>query len=407
MTQSSQRKGRAHGGLRTGFFELFGKWQLIRFGALVLSMFLLADCAGLRLERFKGSPEDWTTFGGNPSRTNSSISVVRPPFSTAWTYNALSGISTTLLVRDSVVIVSTLQGELQTVNILNGKRLGYMVLESAVAGTPTLDASVLYVPIASGTETLFALDLNESQRLWTASPGAIETSPLVNDRFVYVTTLKGTLCCLDKKSGAEVWTFRTQGKEDRKPVRSSPSTDGKSIFFGGDDGYIYAVEAQKGELQWKYKTSASIFATPVTISGSVIVGSLDGNLYCLGTANGDLRWVFRTGSKLYGAVSATDRSVFFGSADGICRAVDLQTGNERWRFASKSVIDSAPLIVNDLLYVGSLDKTLYVLNTEDGKEVWRYAAEGRIRVSPVVWRGLLLITSEDKYVTALKPEEPA
>lgn len=401
MTQRPQRRSGDYRGLRLRG-GVVCVWSFISF----LGLILLGGCAGLRVERLKGSPEDWTTFGGTPSRTNSSVSVVRPPFSTAWTYNALSGISSALLVRDSVVIVSTLQGELQTVNILNGKRLGYMVLESAVAGTPTLEGFVLYVPIASGTETLFAMDLNESKRLWTATPGPVETSPLVNDRFVYVTTLNGTLCCLDKKAGSEVWVFRTKGREERKPIRSSPATDGKAVFFGGDDGYVYAVDAMKGELQWKYKAGASIFATPVTIAGSVIVGSLDGNLYCLGAANGDLRWKFRTGSKVYGPVSATDRSVFFGSADGICRAVDLGTGNERWRFVARSVINSAPLIVGDLLYVGSLDKTLYVLNAETGKEVWRYAAQGRIRVSPVVWRGLLLVTSEDKYVTALRPEEP-
>lgn len=38
---------------------------------------------------------------------------------------------------------------------------------------------------------------------------------------------------------------------------SSPSVSGGVIYFGSDDGYLYALNAQTGELKWKFKTGGA------------------------------------------------------------------------------------------------------------------------------------------------------
>lgn len=377
---------------------------------LLSLLFLLAmasGCAGIRLDRgFRSSPYDWMMYGGAPTRVNKSYSVVRPPLEQVWEYNALAGVVSTPLVRDSIVLVATLHGELQAVSLSTGKRLGYIVLESAIAATPAWDGVFAYVPSSLGTETLACVRIQEGGKAWTTQLGPIESSPLLSGDSLFITTLEGMLYCVGKTDGMVWWKFETEEKEKRKPIRSSPATDGASIIFGSDDGFVYAVQRSEGTLRWKYRTGGSVFATPIVKAGQVIVGSLDGSVYALDAISGNLKWKYNTGSKVFGAAAASDNLIFIGSADGRLHALRSDSGTEAWTFATRSVINSAPLVSGDLVYVGSLDRTLYALNADHGQQVWQFSVEGRVKVSPVIWGNTLLLTSEDKYVTAFRPVQP-
>jgi outer membrane protein assembly factor BamB len=377
----------------------------MRGGSILLILFLLMQgCAGIRINRsLRAAPYDWLMYGGATSRVNQSGSSVTPPLAEVWEYNALAGIHGAPLVRDSVVLVVTLHGEIQAVNLANGERIGYMALESAVEGTPVWDGSNVYVASALGTETIACIGIRDAGRLWVGQYGPIESSPLVMGELLYVTTLDGILYCINKSDGIELWRLETREKEKRKPIRSSPASDGTVIVFGSDDGGIYAVERTSGKLRWKYQTEASVFAAPIVTREMCIVGSLDGFVYAIELNSGKLVWRYHTGSKIYGAAAATDSMVYVGSADGRLLALKINSGDRVWSFSARSVISSAPLIAGDLLYVGSMDRTLYALRSETGEKLWQYDAPGRVRVSPVIWGDLLLLTVEDKLLIALKP----
>ena len=366
-----------------------------------------AGCSGLRIDRvLKSADHDWVMYGGGPERLNVAPGTVQPPLDEIWQYNAQGGLLGSPLVRDSVMILGTLHGELQAVNLANGKRLGYKILESAIVGTPALNGNYVIVTMAGKLETLISFDLREGKRAWFFPAGAIESSPLIVGNNIFVTTLAGILYCVDKRNGEEVWKFDSVEEEKRVPIRSSPASDGRIVTFGSDDGVIFGIDASNGILRWAVQTGASIFGTPVVVSGIVIVGNIRGTIYAVDVSDGKILWKTDTGSRVFGSASANRTTVFVGTADGVLRALDIRSGKELWNFTAKSIINSAPLVAGSLLYAGALDRTLYCLDSETGKELWRYTAEGRIKVPPVLWGDVLLITSEDKYVTALRPQKP-
>jgi len=384
-----------------------GRFLGIAVARLSISLMLLccfSGCAGIRISRpFAKSPSDWLLYGGAPTRVNCIPETMNPPLKELWQYNALAGISSTPLVRDSLMLIGTLNGELQAVNLATGDRVGYVVLESAVAGTPVWDGINVYVPSAAGTETLACIELRSGQREWVMKYGPIESSLLLYGELLYVTTLDGILYCINKSDGTEVWRFETQDEARRKPIRSSPASDGAVVTFGSDDGFIYAVERASGKLRWKYETGASVFATPVIVEDKCIVGSLDGTVYAIDVPTGNLVWKYDTGSTIYGAAAANEALVYLGCADGKLHALTIGSGARAWTFSAQGVIDCAPLVAGEILYMGSLDRTLYALRASSGEELWHFDAPGRIRVSPVIWGTMLFLTSEDKYVLALTP----
>lgn len=382
--------------------NLINKISKQALAAVLLSGFFLG-CQGIQIDRpLRAGPEDWSTLGGSPSRLNRSASLATPPLRALWQYDAGSGIAATPLVRDSVLYVCTLKGELHAVDVNRGKRIGFINLDGAVTGTPVWNGSSMYIPISGENETVESVDVNNGSLNWRVKSGQCESSPLFFEKRLYVTSLNGLLYALNAVNGDEIWKFETASEEIRKPIRSSPATDGELIVFGCDDGNVYAVTRSAGLLRWKYKTGGSIFASPILLHGRVLVGSLDGKMYCLELKTGSLYWSFDTRSVIFGTSSANDTLVFVGTTDGRCYALDVRNGDVAWVFDAKSVINSAPLVTNDLLYVGSLDKNLYAIKIQTGKEVWHFEAPGRIKVPPVIWNGILLVTSEDNDVTALK-----
>jgi outer membrane protein assembly factor BamB len=378
------------------------------FWFLLLAGLLPGGCAErIRVERRMTASEfDWPMYGGTVSHTNESSSILKPPLRAVWNYNAMAGISGSPIVRDSVVLVGTLQGELHAIRLSDGEGLGYSMLESAIVGTPVWDGAFAYAACGLGNESLVCISLRDGQRRWTARLGPIESSPLMIGSFLYVVTLDGSLVALKKEDATEVWRYDYAAKESRKPVRSSPASDGEVVIVGTDGGDLFAVERITGRLKWKIQLGASIFAPLVISNGICFAGTLEGRFAAVDARTGSIRWTYETGSRIYAAAAASDNRVIIGSADGTLTALSLESGSMNWKFYARSSISSAPLISGEWVYVGSLDRMLYALRTETGEKVWEYEAEGRIRVSPVIWGDVLLLTHEDKFVTALRPDRP-
>ena len=85
------------------------------------------------------------------------------------------------------------------------------------------------------------------------------------------------------------WKFPTGDR-----VISSPVFKDNVIYFGGDDGNIYAVDAATGRQLWKRATGGPVPSTPAIANGTVYAGSYDGKFYALNAQTGALRWKFAT-----------------------------------------------------------------------------------------------------------------
>ena len=64
-------------------------------------------------------------------------------------------------------------------------------------------------------------------------------------RVYFGSTVDDTLRCLDATSGKELWRFSAAG-----PLRCPPVLHGDRLFFGSDDGSVYALSSDSGKLLW-------------------------------------------------------------------------------------------------------------------------------------------------------------
>jgi outer membrane protein assembly factor BamB len=187
------------------------------------------------------------------------------------------------------------------------------------------------------------------------------------------------------------WTFATGDR-----IVSSPVYAEGALYFGGDDGNVYAVSASDGRQLWKYRTGGPVPATPAVAGGTVYVGSYDGKFYAIDARSGTTRWKFTTEGErrfeakgLHGlqpksqtiadpydvflsSPTVAGGVVYFGSGDGHLYALDAATGELRWKFKTGDVVHASPAYADGVVYVGSWDSYFYALDARTGAEKWRF-----------------------------------
>jgi len=136
-----------------------------------------------------------------------------------------------------------------------------------------------------------------------------------------------------------------------------------TVYAGNGDDHLYALNAQTGQEQWRFKADGSVYS-PAVADGTVYAGSRSGHLYALDAQTGREQWRFETDGSVY-LPAVADGTVYAGSRDNHLYALDAQTGQEQWRFETDNAI-AAPAVADGTVYAGSNDGNLYALGSGSG-----------------------------------------
>lgn len=71
---------------------------------------------------------------------------------------------------------------------------------------------------------------------------------VVGDRVYFGSSVDHQVRCIDAVSGDEHWHFFTGG-----PVRLAPTVHNGHVYFGSDDGFVYCLNADNGQPAWKLR----------------------------------------------------------------------------------------------------------------------------------------------------------
>lgn len=242
--------------------------------------------------------------------------------------------------------------------------------------------------------------VTEGQQKWSFSTTqAIVSSPAIGaDGTVYFGCNDGYLYAVNP-DGTEKWA-RATGND----VQSSPAigTDG-TIYIGSRDNYLYSIDPQDGSINWTFKTGGAIDATPaIARGGAIYVGSYDGYLYAVNPDGNELWSTPTTGIIHCSPAIGADGTIYYTTNVGHLYAVNPTTGNQKWDFnGGYAAGESSPAIdVDGTIYVGL--RYLYAV-TPSGGEKWHFPNDG-FMYSPVIGPdGTVYVSSSSGQVSALNP----
>lgn len=207
-----------------------------------------------------------------------------------WVYGTDAGICYSPAVRGGRVFANEYEWgrsdpELRAFDTQTGEQLWtyeYPYDCELARAEPTVGGGTVYVgggshDIDDGLGRVIALDATTGETVWSWVGDELmnQTMALAHDT-LYV-PVKGAFTALDAKTGAERWQFAID-PDDRNPMAridrfSPPAVAGDTVYVGGYDAGVYALDAHTGKCHWRYALGEMYRASsqPAVVDGTVYV----------------------------------------------------------------------------------------------------------------------------------------
>lgn len=171
-------------------------------------------------------------------------------------------------------------------------------------------------------------------------------------------------------------------------IEASGVTQGDTLFVGGLNGVMYAVNMTNGKVIWSYDSKAEIVAEPSLHNNSLYFLNGGNSLFSLNAGTGKLNWVYsrqetttkmtvRGGSR----PSFAEGSLYAGFSDGALVSLNSMTGTVQWEVQLNNNsrfkdIDASPVVDGETVYINSYDDKLYAISKANGSILWKSALGG-------------------------------
>lgn len=311
-------------------------------------------------------------------------------------------------------------GRVSPVFLGNEVRLGPFVLQydrgaKTLSGVAPRDLVPLYeVPLTLRRVERFDMPTRPeigaavASPVWTFDAGSpLWAGATFADGTVYAGGQDGQLHAVDVRSGRKRWSFKAGG-----PIRTRPTVAGADLYLQADDGFLYKLAAASGEERWRVrvverpierlpfdnpKSRYDRFGSDVTVAGGrLYLGTHDGRVVAIDPAHGEKAWEFASGDSVLAAPAVEGSRVFFGSFDGYVYALEAEAGKLVWKQDTKGAVVSTPAVVGDRVVVGNRSYDLLALDARTGEPLWtRYVWFSWVESSASTRDGVVYVGSSD------------
>ena len=237
--------------------------------------------------------------------------------------------------------------------------------------------------------------------------GVVATAAIVGEH-VYVPALSGKLFCFDRKTGKEIWAYRSitsKDPDDFAPgFKAAPTVTADTVYVGDEDGIVHAVNRVTGKKRWTFKTGAEVAGGVAVVGEHLIIGSHDSFLYCLKRKSGKFHWKFQTMDRINCAPAIVGDYTFVAGCDEHLRVINIKTGKETADIPLNSYLIASPAVVGDILYVGTYKGEVVAVNWKTKKFVWKYKdpiREPEFHASAAVTDKYVVVGARDKMLHCL------
>ena len=170
-------------------------------------------------------------------------------------------------------------------------------MKGPVLSPPAVHEGMLYIPMSD--RKLYRLNVQDGQYEDISKLNGIGSlTPQVHENRLFF-MLDGqpnkdrrTLAAFDLEKKKILWEHPLLN------TWSTPVLYGATLYMGSEDGFVYAIDIETGETQWRFQTKRQVRSSPVISDSLLFIGSDDNHLYALHIKTGKLIWSFETGGSI-------------------------------------------------------------------------------------------------------------
>jgi outer membrane protein assembly factor BamB len=213
---------------------------------------------------------------------------------------------------------------------------------------------------------------------------------------VFSANRMGDVYAFDTQTGKKIWHVNlSETNSDGDFFSSSksallaggPTTGINKLFIGSENGDVYALDADNGNIAWQGQVKGEVISAPAIDNGILVVNSASGILKAFNATDGQEKWqveqdVPALTLRGISAPALAGGGALVGASDGTLNVYILETGQQGWTAeigeASGSTelervidVDSKPLIYGDKVYAISAKGHLIALDLRTGRVLWK------------------------------------
>ncbi len=194
-----------------------------------------------------------------------------------WTYKTDDYINGAPAVVDGrFVVFGGCDAQLHVINVKDGTLVHRIPTEAYIpASIGTFGTMAFCGNYANQT---VAFDVEGGKVAWVYQDRALPffSSPAVNERLVLIGSRDKHLHAIDRKSGQNVWKFRTGGR-----IEGSPIVFDDGVVFGSSDGRIYAADLAAGNEVWQLDLGEPLVASAAFGEQQLIISGDKGTVFSI------------------------------------------------------------------------------------------------------------------------------
>ena len=292
---------------------------------------------------------------------------------------------------------------------------------------PVLDEGRVYVGTADGVVFSLNVDIDQSEsHVWGTAPrqrvawqykagGATNSAALVHEDRVFLGSNDGSVTCLDKGSGEQVWSSRIAVTEAGAfKLFSTPRIVDGRLYIGAANKHLYCLDTDTGDLIWDHRAEEWIRSAPECIGPKVFFATMDGTVQCLNQDGAKVEpvWTTRVGThQVLADVVAAEGKLYVTSADLFLWCLDAETGDILWRHSLLESVEkdgeriaadevaavagghfqSKPTAADGKVFYGTPARFVYGVDYRTGKELWRFEMGAAVSGSPTYSNGRVFV----------------
>lgn len=392
---------------------------------------VFAGCAATPPTAGEYSP--WSTQFEGQTRSNVSPDAIILPLEKAWSkdISAFRFInryepqeSSSPVISDKVLYTGSDAGDVYAIELATGSVRWSFDADYPVEGTVSTGEGRVCFGAANGVfRCLDALSGIEAWRFQTKS--GIVSSPLIRDGRVWFTSSDDRLYALSLNNGEKLWVY-TRGTYQTV----APRVPGSSAFLDGklyqlfSDGYVVALSAETGKELWAVKTVPGFDSALATRRVPLVH---DGKVYVIDGKNAVVALDAATGKTLavYDAIAAydfvivADHTLVAAGAESVI-ATDMQSGAILWKKALTHKPISSIIAAGDYLFILSnfkkalwdvsyFEKTLghiEAVRLSTGEALWSEEIKSTLTARPGAAYGYAAVVADKGSVRVYAPSAP-
>jgi len=243
----------------------------------------------------------------------------------------------------------------------------------------------------------------EPQVAWRTplDPSVFLGTPLVAGGTLYTGGSDGKIYALDARTGEVVWSGG-----DFESTDTATAIAGDVIIGSGQSAKVKALNRLTGDELWSFDVGTFAFAPPLIVDKTVYIATYE-KLYALDLSTGELAWEAPLGGQMgfVGTPAAQGDTVYI-NVGGLLVALDRANGQQRWKIESQMQFFWLAL-GHGLVYIGNANGYFYAYDQASGEERWKFKSKfgvDEVWSAPAVAGDTIYTGSRDHNVYALNAE---